>query len=182
MLILHGKVAGLRGPWAQIEATSDARLEEICLHLIRWIRKREEAAQILFPVGTRDIGGIELLYPNILIRTNGDLSGIRSVMGVQGVTLGVGGQPLTLDNEFVGELIRKTEAAEDGWSGDVEVGSFVRILLGNQRMLCGEVKKLRKGIAEVLVSLTVRNVRIRIPVKALLKLKVRAKERRYYYV
>lgn len=181
MLILHGKVSTLKGPWAQVEATSDARLEEITLHLIRWVTKRDEPAQILFPVASRDIGGIELLYPNILIRTKSDLTGLKSIMGVQGVTMDNNGHPLTLDNEYVGELIGQCEKASDSWSDDIEAGSFVRVLMGNERMLCGSVTKVKKGIAEVLVSLTVRNVRVRIPVKALLKLKVRKNDRRYYY-
>jgi hypothetical protein len=180
MLILHGK-AKWSGPWAQIELTSDARLEEVTLHLIRWIAKHDDPAQVLFPVASRGLYGVELLYPNILIRSKGDLSGIRSVMGIQGLALTATGQPMELDEDFVQSLIKASEDQAGSWSEGIKVGSFVRILFGNTRMLCGTVTKLANGIADVIVSLAVRDVRVRIPVRALQLLKVRKGERRYYH-
>jgi hypothetical protein len=184
VLIVQGKVSGFqRLPWAQIELASDARLEEIVLHLVRWVKKRPEAYRILFPVGTRDLGGVELFYPNILIQTKDwtKLKDIRTVMGIQGLTTDGQGALLLMDAEYGEALVAQAEEVSSGWSKDIKRGSFVRVLLGERRMLCGEVIKIDSGIADVRVSLTVRDLRLRIPVRALLKLDVPKERRKYFY-
>jgi hypothetical protein len=183
MLITQGNVRGFEKlPWAQVELASDSRLEEIMLHMIRWIKKRDDAFRILFPVATRDLGGVEMFYPNILIQCR-DLRRLREikVMGVHGVTMQSETVPLTIDAAYGESLIREAERVSSEWSRDVKRGCFVRILLGERRMLCGTVVSTDRGVAEVKVSLTVRDLRVRIPVRALLKLDI-VKEKRKYYV
>jgi len=184
VLITQGKVKGFdRLPWAQLELASDARLEEICLHLVRWVKKRPEAYRILFPVATRDLGGVELFYPNLLIQTKDwlKLKDIRQVMGVQGLTVDGQGTPLLLEPGYGEALVEQAEKINAGWSDGVKKGSFVRVLLGERRMLAGECLSVsRDGIAEVRVSMTVRDLRLRIPVKALLLLNVEKGKRKYY--
>lgn len=185
MLITQGKVTGFRRlPWAQIELASDSRLEEVALHLVRWIRKRPESFRILFPVLSRDLGGVELFYPNILIQCRDwtKLRDIRSVMGVQGLTVDGQGQLLLLEADYGARLVEQAAQVSGEWSSGIKRGSFVRVLLGSKRMLCGEVSSVtRDGIADVRVSMTVRDLRIRIPVRALLKLDIDKSKRRYYY-
>lgn len=182
MLITQGKVSGFsKLPWAQIELASDSRLEEVVLHLVRWIRKRPEAFRLLFPVQSRDLGGIELFYPYLLIQCK-DLRILREirVMGVQGVTMQSESEPLTVDAEYAEALIVESERIASGWSSGVKRGDFVRVLLGKRRMLAGDVVAVKNGIADVRISLTVRDLRLRIPARALLRLEVAKKERRYY--
>lgn len=183
MLICQGKTSGFNKlPWAQLELASDARLEEIILHVIRWLRKRPEAFRVLFPVASRDLGGVELFYPYILIQTLDwqKLKDIRMVMGVQGLTTDGQGTLLLMDSAFGEGLIKQAEKVSGEWSKEIKKGSFVRVLLGDRRMLAGEVVSMSKGIADVRVSMTVRDLRLRIPVRALLLLDIPKKERKYY--
>jgi hypothetical protein len=184
MLLTQGKTKGFdKLPWAQLELASDARLEEIVLHLVRWVRKRDEAFRILFPIETRDLGGVVLFYPNILIQCRDlrVLKDIRTVMGVQGVTMANESTPLEIPSSFGEQMIAKSEQVSEGWSDGIKKGSFVRILLGERRMLCGNCISVDRGIADIRISLTTRNLRVRIPVRALLKLEIPKEKRRYYY-
>jgi len=184
MLITQGKVTGFaKMPWAQIELASDSRLEEIALHIVRWVRKRPEAFRVLFPVASRDLGGVELFYPNILIQTLDwqKLKDIRTVMGVQGLTTDGQGTLLLMDAAFGESLVKQAEKVSGDWSKGIKKGSFVRVLLGDRRMLAGTVESVSKsGIADVRVNMTVRDLRLRVPVRALLLLNVEKKNRRYY--
>jgi|SRR5882672_7029278 len=184
MLITQGKVSGFtKMPWAQIELASDSRLEEVALHIVRWVRKRPEAFRVLFPVASRDLGGVELFYPNILIQTLdwSRLKDIRTVMGVQGLTTDGQGTLLLMDSPFGESLVKQAEKVSGEWSHGIRKGSFVRVLMGDRRMLSGEVEHVSKtGIADVRVSMTVRDLRLRVPVRALLLLNITKRDRRYY--
>ena len=186
MLILSGRVSALKEkPWAGIELVSDARLEECVLHIVNWSVKKLRGApfQLLFPVKSRDLPNIRMLSPYLFVRTN-DLEQLRevsSIYGVEGLVTGVDGKLLPFDNQFVQSVILESRKAAEGWSEDIRKGSFVRVLLGREHMLCGTVRRISVGIADVDISLRLRVVRLTTPVAALLNLDYVSKRRREYY-
>jgi hypothetical protein len=185
VLIEQGRTSTLVNlPWAAIDV-SESRIEEVVYHIARWASKTlgNRAFQLVFPVKSRDLSGVQLLSPYLWARTVDlkDLLTINSVMGVTGV---VGGDVdiLQIEDEFVQRVLGDAQQAAAGWSVDVIKGSFVRVLMGSNRMLCGTVSELKDGMAVVLIKLRTRDVKLTIPAKALLALDyVPAKEREYYY-
>ena len=177
MLIQSGTVSTLIGrPWIGIELSSDARTDEIVLHLVRWAVRNLESAgkpfQLLYPVASRTSDAIELLSPYLWMRVPAprDLWGIGSIMGVDWLK-DASGNPILTSDEFVSTLIDLCRDASDAWSAGIEVGSGVRVLLGSGHGLCGIIETLRPdGDATVRITLRTRAVRLRIPVRALQRL------------
>ena len=172
MLIEQGRVRELDGrPWAGIELVSEARVQEIVLLIVRWAKERGEPFQLLFPVKSRGAGGIELLTPYLWARMNEprDLFSVGAVKGIVGCVRD-DEKVLGVDDSFVQGIIRQAEEAAAGWSHGIRVGSFVRVLYGDCRMLCGMVRRMGKGMVVVEVELRSRRVRITAPVRALEKL------------
>lgn len=185
MLIVQGNVKTLEGkPWAAIELISEVRVEEIVRHTVKWARTKlkGQAFQLLFPVKSRDLNGVRMLSPYLLIRANRleSLKSVKSVMGVVGLVTDADGRIIRWEAGQAKNVIDRAMAAHAGWSAGVRRGSFVRVLQGKNRMLCGKVKKIVDGKAEVVVSLRLRDVVLKIPVKALLNLGGEPKE--YFYV
>lgn len=187
MLIHSGDLRSLKGkPWAAIEIVSELRIEEVVLHLSRWARKflPDAPFQLLFPVQSRDLAGVRMLSPYLWARTADltALEGVRSVMGVQGLVSDGAGRTIPIEDSFVQGTVKDAQAAAEGWSAGVRKGSFVRVLYGEQRMLCGRVANISSNIAEIVIALRLRNVRLFVPVRALLNLGAVPKaEREYYY-
>jgi hypothetical protein len=185
VLIEQGRTTTLADlPWAAIDV-SESRIEEVVYHIARWASKTlgNRAFQLVFPVKSRDLSGVQLLSPYLWARTADlkDLLTINSVMGVTGV---VGGEAeiLQIEDEFVQRQLEDAQRVAVGWSVNISKGSFVRVLMGSNRMLCGTVSELKDGMAVVLIKLRTRDVRLTIPAKALLVLDyVPGKEREYYY-
>ena len=183
MLIQSGRTGLLEGkPWAGVELTSEARTEEVVLHLIRWsVRHLHNwAFQIFFPVKSRSVEAVTMLAPYLWIRV-ADLSklkGVKSIMGVTGLVRDGQDRVIETDDKFVQELIEDARGRAEEWSKGIKRGSFVRVLVGSQRMLCGRVAELDGGRAVVDVSLRLRHLRLTIPVGALENL---GRERREYY-
>lgn len=185
MLIAQGNVKTLEGkPWAAVELISEVRVEEIVRHTIKWCRTKlkGQAFQILFPVKSCDLAGVRMLSPYLLIRAGRleSLKSVKSVMGVVGLITDIDGKIIRWEDGPAQDVIKRARAAHAGWSAGIRKGSFVRIIRGQHRMLCGKVKKIVDGQAEVVVSLRLRNVIVKIPVKALLNLGGETKE--YFYV
>lgn len=187
MLIAQGRTATLgKKPWAGIELVSEARTEEAVWHLVQWSGKvfRKQPFQLLFPVRSRDLTGIRMISPYLFARCSDleELISVSSIYGIQGLVKDGIGRTMGFPDEFVQSVIRESRSANEGWSAGVRKGSFVRVLLGREHMLCGTVRTVRAGIAEVEVSLKLRMVRLTIPVRALLCLDhVKKTERCYYY-
>lgn len=186
MLVTNGNVRVLRGrPWAGIELVSEARIEEVVLHLSRWAQRNlvDQPFQLLFPVKTRDLRGIKLLSPYLWARTTDleALRGCKSVMGVQGLVSDAESQTIAVEDTFIQALIEESKAAAAGWSEGVGAGSFCRVLYGDERMLCGVITKIVQGIAEIEIALRLRKVVLYVPVKALLNLSHVGKSDRHYF-
>jgi hypothetical protein len=172
MLVSSGKTNTLEGlPWAAIELTSEARIEEVVHHIINWLRRslRGQAFQLLFPVKSRTVETITMLTPHLWVRSQNlkSLAAVKAVMGVQGLVSDAHGRFIVVQDEFVQKLIAAALEVRTSWSGGIEEGSFVRVLLGSHRMLCGTVERVETGAAEVLIALRSKNVLVRIPVGAL---------------
>jgi hypothetical protein len=178
MLIQSGDVAALAGlPWVALELTSEARTDEVVLHLTRWaVRNLEsegKAFQLLYPVESRSLAGPELMSPYLWMRVSDHrlLARVTSIMGLQGMVTDASGATILTDPAFVDSLIARVRAASDAWSAGIEVGSGVSVLLGSAHGLRGTVESLHTdGSAEVRIALRSRAVRLRIPVRALARL------------
>lgn len=185
MLIEWGDVKRLRGKgWAGVELVSEARTEEVVLHISRWaMRSLDEPFQLLFPIKTRSVTGVTLLTPYLWARTTRllDLDEMRkSVMGVQGLVRD-GQGVLEIEDEFVQDVIKTARKVTEEWNATIKRGSFVRVLLGDEHGLCGTVLWVHGGMARVKVALKSRELVVQIPVRALENLGKR-EEREYYYV
>lgn len=187
MLIEQGKVSTLRGkPWAAIDVASEARIEEIVLHIARWAGRvlGEKAFQLLFPVKRRDLSGVEMFTPHLYGRTADlqDFLVVKEVRGAWPVFDEETREVIPVEDKFVQEVMAKAREEADGWSAGIKRGSFVRVLFGNERMLCGEVEEMKGSLAVVVIRMRSRTVRLTIPSQALLNLSfVPKKEREYFY-
>ncbi len=169
-----------------VELVSEARTEESVLHLAQWAGKalRGQAFQLLFPVRSRDLDGLRMLSPYLFARSLDldILKSVSSLYGVQGLVSDGSGRPLEMSDDFVQGVIHESRGAADSWSKGIKKGSFVRVLMGREHMLCGTVRKIVAGVADVEVSMRLRSLRITIPVRALLNLDhVGINEREYFY-
>jgi len=187
MLIQSGRVSSLSPkPWVAIELTSDARTDEVVLHLVRWsVRHLEscgKAFQLLYPVESRTLRSTTMLSPYLWMRVSdvSDLSRVSTIQCVSGLVSDASGRPVLVEPSFVSALIAKARAASDVWSHGIGVGSSVRVLLGSSRMLCGTVDRItgRNGssVAEVRIALRSRAVRLTVPVRALQNLGTEPRE------
>jgi hypothetical protein len=183
MLIQSGKVSDLEGKsWVAIELTSEARTDEVVLHLTRWavknLEKEGRAFQLLYPVESRNLNGVSLLSPYLWMRVADlkYLARITSIMGLQGMVTDSADKPVLAEPSFVENLIAKCKAVSDSWSEGILVGSGVRVLLGTGHGLCGVVEKLDGGDAEVRIALRSRSVRLKVPVRALKNLGIAPKD------
>jgi hypothetical protein len=186
MLIQHGEVVKLGSrPWLGVELTSETRIEEAVLHIGIWAAEvfKAEPFQLFFPVQKRDLGGVTLLTPFLMVRTLDlkDLKKISAVFGVQGVECDDRGKIIELENSFVQQVRERAEKIHDSWSDGIVVGSFVRLLMGSGRMLCGIVERLNHTTARVRVELVSRNVIFYCPVRMLLNLGEVPKEKQSYF-
>jgi len=188
MLIQQGPVRKLSGlPWTAIELVSEARVEEATLHISRWARRHlhDKPFQLLFPVKSRDLDGVQLLTPYLMARTTRleDLMGLSKIYGVLGPVVDVSGRIIPIEEKFGWLITTEAQLAAEKWSGGIREGSFVRILFGNEHMLCGEVKKISHQTAWVLIRMRLRRVMVKIPVRALLNLgDVPEDQREYFYL
>ena len=178
MLIQSGKVKELEGlPWVAIEMTSEAHTDEVVLHLIQWAVKNLEregkAFQLLYPVESRTSSGPALFSPYLWMRVSliQSLSRITSIQGIQGMVSDAEFRTIPVDPVFVEELISRAKSLADGWSDGIGTGSGVRVLLGSGHGLCGIVETIKGEEAEVRIALKSRAVRLKIPVRALKKLR-----------
>ncbi len=187
MLIQQGRVSSLgRRSWVGVELVSEARTEESVLHLAQWAGKalRGQPFQLLFPVRSRDLDGLRMLSPYLFARSLEVelLKSVSSLYGVQGLVSDGSGKPLEMSDDFVQGVIHESRGAATSWSNGIKRGSFVRVLLGREHMLCGHVRKIVAGIADVELSMKLRTVKLTIPVKALLNLDhVPERDREYFY-
>jgi|SRR6266850_190690 len=188
MLIEQGEVENLgEKPWAGIELTSDTRIEEAVLHIGTWARQflKGEPFQLLFPIQTRDLGGVTMLSPYLMARTLDlkKLKKIGSIRGVQGLECDERGRVFEIDNTFVQQVRERAEKAQQSWSEGISVGSFVRCLVGSGRMLCGNVEWRDETHARVRVELLSRDIVVTCPIRTLLNLgDVPEEKRTYFYV
>lgn len=187
MLIQQGKTAKLDGlPWAAIDLASDTRIEEVVVHISRWAHAALSGRpfQLLFPVKSRDLDGVDMFSPYLLARAENLswLSSMQSIYGVHGLIDGQNGKILEIEEKFVRQVMINSKLAAMAWSAKIGNGSFVRILFGSERMLCGTVEQIHNSTATVQIQLRLRTVRVRVPVRALKNLgNVPVEQRTYFY-
>jgi len=197
MILQQGEITRLDGrPWAAVELLSDLRLEEVVLHIGRWAKAALAGRpfQLFFPIQARTLAGVQMLTPYLLVRSE-DLNDLRDLQGLYGVWGLKTDTPSGLDNKhrhaqvteipdaFVQEVKRKALEEAKKWSEGIRLHSFVRILVGNERMLCGKVTGLKNGTALVEVEMRSRKLEVEIPRCCLENLdELPKKQRSYFYV
>ena len=178
MLITQGEVKVLSGrPWAGIELASENELAETVIRLIRWLKEFVTGpAEMFVPI---ERGKEEMIAPYIFIRVaeSESLAGSTVCRGVTGLVRS-GGKPLEFDNGFVSEVMDRCWEARQAESKGIEVGSVVRVMVGQEHGLVGTVESLRGDRAQVGVEMKTRSVVLHIPVRALKNL---GKKRRPYW-
>ena len=187
MLIQSGRVENLKGlPWAAIEfyansvAPVDSRVEETVRNIVKWSRTLKEPFQMLFPVKSRSVDGVQMLSPFLWARTVQlkVLKGVSSVKGVEGLSSNSQGI-IEVSDDFVQELIEKTRAYAEARCAGLEIGCFARVLMGSHRMLVGKVLARSRESVTLLIALRTRTVKLDVPVMALENLGT--EEREYFY-
>ena len=106
-------------------------------------------------------------FAGLVRRASNDVNRSRGVRGVAGIVRDGSERIIPFEEEFAEGVIARSREAAGSWSAGVKVGSYVRFLLGSNRMLVGRVRSLSDGMAEVVVALKLRNVRISTPVGVL---------------
>jgi hypothetical protein len=183
MMIQSGDLRSIQGkPWVAIEF-SGSKVDEIVRRIVCWARSSVPAGpfQLLFPVKSRNPDGVQLLSPYLWARTKNlsHLQAVKSVHGVEGLVTGPDGKFIEADDWFVQDLIQRTKAYAEARHSGIGEGTFVRILFGPQRMLCGTVEGKPNGVAKVVIALRSRQLKVFVPVYALENLRTEPKE--YFY-
>ena len=189
MLIEQGRTAALSShPWAAIRLCSDISLDETVLRIARWARAAippPAPFQLLFPIQSRDLAGITMLTPYLLARSRplSTLDRLSALHGIRGLESDAHGHPLEFSDAFVSGIIRRAEEVRAAWSSPIRHGSFARIMVGPERMLCGTVEFVNCTRARIRVSMRSRDIVLDIPIRALKDLgDVPLDERTYHYV
>lgn len=175
MLLIHGNTKSLsRLPWAAIEVSEAGlqrrgmRIDEVAVRVALWGRKFN-AFELLLPVKAVGIKGITTTIPYLLGRVKDIrlLKGVAAIFAVEGLTSDDNGNPIPIEDSFAQSLIEQERAAIDWRASNVKKGGWVRVVWGPERMLCGKVKEVKGGMAEVVIELRSRRVRLRTTVTAL---------------
>jgi hypothetical protein len=149
---------------------------------------RDDPVEIFVPVAKRDLDVFELSTEVYVFARSTSFSALfrlKSVTGVAGlVTAGDSGrasQVLTWPDEDVQKLIAKAEEESRQRAVGIEPGTFVRILNGELRDLCGVVEIIGDGRAVVRITLRTKSILLETPIRNLLNLGHVPKEQRVYY-
>jgi hypothetical protein len=149
---------------------------------------RESPVEVFIPVFHRDFNEFELKTGNyVFVRSPNfqALLRLKSITGIVGlVTLGESNHPskvIPVDNEYVQLLIKEAEDFFQARAATIAVGSFVRILDGEQRDFCGTVIVLNDGMACVQVEIKTKLLLVETPVRNLLNLDAVPPQLRVFY-
>jgi len=190
MLIKCGRQSLKDKNWVCIEPSSEHNTEETLVRILRWaVEHIGRPWEVSLPIKSRGRKGITLAYPYFLARTkdNKQWEKVKAVFGVQGLLRDAKDQILTVPDHYVQDLNHKTFETMKTWHAGIRTGSFVRVLYGPFRMLCGTVRTkkqilLRNHRVHVHISLASRNLVLTAPIHALQNLgDVPTGLRKYYY-
>jgi hypothetical protein len=173
MIIEHGNTSRLKGKqWFLLETSNERTVEGTLRRVGRAMPQtfKNEAVELFVPVQAHDLDVFEIASPYLFIRSTSlsALSKLRRVTGV-GDLVADGCSPLEVEDSYVQELIAADEELHRNRNG-IQVGSFVRILQGQVRGLCGTVDKLSGSRAVVRIDMPTKVICVDTPVTNLLNL------------
>jgi hypothetical protein len=167
MLISYGDVSKIAGqPWFMLEIRSDEpepTLKRLCKETPGIFR--EHSLEVFVPALPQDLESLALATPNfVFVRSDHFPSLLRGkqVTGIIGLaTEGDCNRPsksIAVPDAYVQSLISKAEAEWNARGEGICVGSFVRILGGEIRGMCGVVSGIEGDRAIVVVSLMTKQI------------------------
>jgi transcription antitermination factor NusG len=192
MILHYGDLERLKSQiWYMIELSSDKTAQSIMKRVGKKLPAifGSEAVELFLPVQTRDLDQFEMRTGNYaFVRSTSfpSLLRLKTVTGVVGlVTEGDSHHPnkaIPLEDSYVQQIIKDTEADFNARVVGIEVGSFVRLIDGETRDYCGLVMAIDSGSAVVGVDLKTKQLLIETPLRNLINLvDVPLNQRTFYY-
>lgn len=191
MVLFHGDVQPLSGkPWYAVELRSEKTIESTLRRVAKEAPQTfgDHPLELFVPVANRDLGVFELRTSNYIFARSthfGSLLRLKKITGIVGLmTEGDSNRPsqaLTVPDSFVQGLI--TDAQEECRlrSADLSLGSFVRILDGETRDMCGHIATMANGMACVVIQVKTKQILVETPTRNLLNLSHVAPELQVWY-
>lgn len=183
MILTYGKPAQLmelqKQQWYMVELRSEKTVESTLKRLGMQLPAifLDTAVEIFIPIEKRDINLFELQTGTYLFARSKNFHGLlrlRTITGVVGlVTLGDVNHPskaIPVDPPYVAALIAATERGYHERTRTITLGSFVRILDGDERNFCGHVVDINPQDACVEVQIKTKILIVETPVQNLLDL------------
>lgn len=183
MILTYGDPAKLaelaKTNWYMLELRSEKTVESTLKRLGTQLPSifNSNAVEIFIPVFRRDINVFELKTGNYIFARSKSFHGLlrlKTVTGVVGlVTMGDTNHPskvIPVDDEYVQGIIAEAQAFFQERTRGITLGSFVRIIDGEQRNFCGTVVELNNGDACVKVEIKTKILIVETPVRNLLDL------------
>jgi hypothetical protein len=191
MILTYRDVSILQGnDWHVIELRSQRMLEPTLRRLGKALPNifRNDPVELFVPVVRRDLDVFELSTQDCIFGRSTNFQSLlrlKSVTGVVGLmTLADSGRAsevLAWPDADVQKLIATAEEEFRQQVVGIEPGTFVRILNGQIRDLCGVVEVIGDGKAVVRITLRTKSILLETPIRNLLNLGQVPKEQRVYY-
>jgi hypothetical protein len=191
MILEYGSIDGLKDTdWVMMEFRSEKTVEPTLRrigHALPGIFQKDPI-QLFLPVVKRDLDVFDLStgsYAFVRSTNFSSLLRLRTITGVVGlVTQGDTNHPsdvIRVSHEYVHSLIKEAEDNHANRVSDIELGSFVRVLDGETRDLCGTVENLDNGRAIVRIIMCTKSILLETPIRNLLNISHVPLEHRVYY-
>lgn len=194
MILTYGEQSKLlelaKTHWYMVELRSEKTVESTLKRLGTQLPAifDSSAVEIFVPVAKRDINLCELSTGTYLFARSKNFHGLlrlRTITGVVGlVTLGDTNHPskaIPVEWDYVHGIIKQAELAWADRTRAITLGSFVRILDGEQRNFCGTVVDINTKAACVEVEIKTKILIVETPVSNLLDLSHVAPGLRVFY-
>ena len=194
MLVTYGDTSKLKGkPFYALEVRTESQVESVVKRVAEEVPAifRKEPLEIFIPVTERGLDVFEVSTGLLYVRA-ADVKLLARLKRTTGVTslvtkndTGRTGDAIPVEEEFVQALIMECEEKWRERHAGIDAGSFVRILDGSSRDLCGTVVRVRGGEAgdEALVRIDffTKKIWLKTPVANLLNLSHVPEEQRVFF-
>jgi hypothetical protein len=191
MIFTYKDVSTLQGrAWHILELRNPRMIEPTLRRLGKALPTifRDDPVEIFVPVAKRDLDVFELSTQDCIFGRSTNFQSLlrlKSVTGIVGLmTLADSGRAsdvLTWADADVQKLIATAEEEFRQRAIGIEPGTFVRILNGQMRDLCGVAEIVDDGKAVVRITLRTKSILLETPIRNLLNLGQVPKEQRVYY-
>ena len=191
MILCYGDTTSLRGKnWYTVELRNEKTVESTLRRVAAALPTifGTQPVELFVPVGSRDLGTFELKTGNYIFARSTSWEGLLRLKQVTGVvslsTKGDSNRPadvLSIPVDFVEQMIAAAEEDFRTRSANVDVNSFVRILDGESRDLCGTVTSIYGDMACVTVQVRTKQLIVETPIRNLGSLDHAPDELRVFY-